>query len=200
MPTRSEKGNMPREAGEGCGVAQHSEECLCDVVIAFPIQSDRWYHPTEVWMGPAIARWLGVTQESGDAEMYEFMAQMIDAYDRTRVIADHDDKVPVGLRKKAHALVAQGHSMVDVPAMLGCEWSQLLMALTAGRASDVWTMTENDWIDFEVWLMAHEDGVPVRQTCERFGMKRSFVLHLCEAYGVPTVKRFAPDVCENESA
>lgn len=174
----------------GCGVADHSSDCLCDVEIGAPTPTN--FSLTEVMMGTKtggeIAELLGLGRPWNAANVASLMEAMGSAYETVTRMRDFDpdyDVPPFRLRGMVAEQLQAGHSILDLPDILGTSFAQILSALTGGHPSNIWTWDDLDWLRFEAYLHDHEYVRP-SDLVNEFGIAtRQTAIGLMERYGKP---------------
>jgi hypothetical protein len=65
---------------EACGIVEHSDECLCDVVIPHPTG---WVDDAiqDMWMGPDIIRMLSYPNDMTDENILSYLENLVYAKD-----------------------------------------------------------------------------------------------------------------------
>jgi hypothetical protein len=132
----------------GCGVTDHADDCLCDVVVTEITPINFGGH--EVDHADLVIKYrnLGAPWTSSD------MAELIEALGRAaEAKALLKDAIPDRLSTYTSAvkgLIAEGHSMIDIPNIIGLPLADCAAALMSGRTSAVVvTWSESDWLAFE---------------------------------------------------
>ena len=155
----------------GCGIDGHEPSCLCDVVLdgLVPINyalRDLWY-----------ADQLDVAEPHTSADLANFADTLLSAYDTWRVIADHSP------REAMHQLLSDGHSIVDMPALMGVSWDEVVAAMTHNIGEPA-RWTQADWITVESVLRDEARSMSSRELGLRLGVHYQTASHLCSVYGV----------------
>lgn len=174
--------NTPPEVT--CGVADHDDDCLCDVVIKEPVPVRYAFH--EVHLADIVAKHTRYRDGAGGAPLAAFLEAFSDAIEATARMRDFDpDWLDGALRSdlsdRIHAHLAQGESIVDAPDMLGESFARIVAVLTRGQPSTVWTWDERRWVEFEERMTA--PGAVAACDIEReFGVTRHFVGRMAQVF------------------
>jgi hypothetical protein len=170
------------EGMTNCGLADHGEDCLCDVKIVAPVPTR--FRFTEVWGADVVASALGY-KGGGYADLADFLEALAMGYDATRRLDRVGCDFMEGgeqLTKQVKAALGDGHSIVDLPDILGESFSRIVGALTSCKPHILWTWDEQRWIEFECHLLSR-DIVSLRETGREFGLEDKTVAKLVAAYG-----------------
>jgi hypothetical protein len=133
-----------------CGRSGHTDDCLCDVVVTNPVQVR--YAPHEVLYADIVIKYqnLGTPWTAKDlADLWDGLGKAADAFATLngRVDAPPSDYKPVITR-----LLSDGHSMVDIPEMVGITLEQCGLAVASGRHTVLASWEEGDWLAWEADL------------------------------------------------
>ncbi|MGA0710163.1 MAG: hypothetical protein ACO3O7_05695 [Ilumatobacteraceae bacterium] len=167
-----------------CGVAAHSEECLCDVVVddvcdIVPLD------PKTTW-GLSFALNAGHHLEDPEAilNLLEALALAKDAavnmvhFDPRRGEVRATEK----LRLRLKEWIEQGESLIDAPAQFRVSWGEILASLTQGQPSSMWAWSESMWAEIEDFIFAHDDWCGYRALMRRFDITRANAQSLEKLY------------------
>ena len=136
-----------------CGVESHDAQCLCDVVVTEPVPVR--YSPTEVKYADIVMKY---NSRLGRPWTHETMLDLCEQLGRAAdLIAEAKaitvDCTPGLLSTYTDAikkLIGLGHSMVDVPAMVGLTMEDANVALMSGYSGcAIAAWNEADWLAFE---------------------------------------------------
>lgn len=185
----------------GCGQADHSASCLCDVIIKEPVPVR--FDMKEIWHAKAIARAVDYTGADDSPERWAVFAEkMMEAYEATasargmRTSYESNNEV----RFLALELLQARHSILDLPDLLeeslGERWElpTIVQLLTLNAVSEIWKWSELDWlyaeslildpdIDLSATDFARKLGLIAEETKAGKELGRSRLSTLCEWYG-----------------
>lgn len=114
------------------------------------------------------------------------LALLLDGLTKAREAADLVRVAQEGgplavIKESVRELIRQGHSMTDIPEMLGLEHLEdAVLALCNGRVSSVmadWTIS--DWLSFESDIV---DGFGATELSRTYGLSRTLVYRLKNLY------------------
>lgn len=152
----------------GCGTLTHAEECLCDVVVKEITPINYGLH--ELQHADLVIKYKGLGAPWNGAQL----AQLLDGLDRAREAVKVAKKYQMDPNRLStftepiKDLLRQGHSMVDVPDLLGITLEQAALGIMSGRRSCVTLWNEANWLAFEAdvadgygrELLARRNGLP----------------------------------------
>lgn len=101
-----------------CGVAEHHEDCLCDVIIPHPTG---WVNDAiqDMWMGPDILRMLSYPSDMTDENIISYLENLVYAKDNWNLYDnDYDpdnepndnDNILEATRKEIRRRLQDGHT------------------------------------------------------------------------------------------
>jgi hypothetical protein len=167
-----------------CGGHGHSPECLCDVVITDSVPVN--YHFDQVWHAGIVARAVGYRGHGG-AELADFLEALASGYDATRSVAMKDGAwldgtIADDLKARVEEQLQDGHSILDLPEILGQDLDRIVAALTGCQPCLIWTWDEVDWLEFEAFMYRSPIHSQSKMAAS-FGLTRAQCTTLIKAYG-----------------
>lgn len=166
------------------GCEQHQNPaCLCDVSVDRKVAVN--FTPDKVWHGEVIARALGIDfQEIDGPKLADYLEALALGYDTWRAVQqDGPLKLDADLRARIDEALAAGHSMCDLPDLLGVSWQNVCFQLSSGnRQSPMLRWVPEDAMAFEAdWL----SGRSVSDLGRDYGLSRISIRKMAERLCLP---------------
>lgn len=171
----------------GCGVASHSDSCLCDVIIPHPTG---WVDDAVqgMWMGPEIAELFGYTLPWEEEDIVAYLENVLYAHDHwndDRTELDKQVRFPtwastqrLNIRRMLRSMDCP--SIIQVRDELELEHDTLCHVLFTSRRY----MTEDELVRFEQAVLGRKHSSP-HGLGKEFGMTYNSAKKLHDYWGTP---------------
>lgn len=188
---------------ENCGVIEHEDECLCDVIIPNDTQ---WIGDAvkDMWMGPEIVELRGYCDIWDEDSILNYLSDLARAKDNwVRVDNGFFKPIPTKaggtvlhsireeLKKRLRSM--RNPSIMQVIADLGIEWDMLMVVLFANKRM----MTENELVEFEEAVLTSRYTSP-EGLAKRFNMTFKSARKLHDYWGTPFAVKAEPSTADSQ--
>lgn len=163
-----------------CGVQQHEETCLCDVVVEeiTPIN----YGGHELDNAELVIKYRNLGAPWSSATMASLFEGLDMAREASDMIRRHEPQsgnlsTYTGMVRE---MIGCGHSMADIPNMLGLSLAECAAALMSGRTTaTICEWSEADWLAFEADVY---DGLGSHRLARRHNVNNNTANKLIKLY------------------
>ena len=159
----------------------HDIDPLGDVVISEP-RTPINYSPTDLPHAEMVIKYknLGAPWTSRDG------ATLLETLSRAASYAEEarKDRTHGHLRPLVVECLDYGHSIIDLPDILGESLYDVVRSLSNGNAQSYWAWTPSDWLEFESGILLPLDERPTKkQIAADFGLSQRAAAKLISLYG-----------------
>jgi len=165
-----------------CGIVDHDETCLCDVVVNTTTPVHFGFH--QVWHAPKILRALGYSGAEELADDPEKFATFLEALAYGFGVCRGEIEVTDRglLLRQITSLLQTGESIVDVPALLHLDFETVVDCLANQRPAPYRAWPERTWGEWEDALDAVDERTTLNVLGRQFGIAGATVRLLASKF------------------